>query len=198
MDDKIYISLSFLGLTKSVSSKEGYIVLLRETEGKRCVPILVNKNQFETISNVMTHGDAMEGLYQLVSLHFGVDIESIVIKGGNAGIYTASITITQNGVSKTVDSDIMLGFVAALKTGCPMLMEQQVFDKYIGKEIRPDVVAFPVFSLTDKMLEEALESAVKEERFELAGALRDELKRRKTLVEQQLDEPQEIGGTEAL
>lgn len=198
MDDKIYISLRFLGLTKSVSSREGYIVLLRETEGKRCVPILVNKEQFEIISSVMTQGNASEQLFQLASYYFGVDVDTVVIKGGDAGIYTAALTMVQDGVKKTVDVEITVGFIAAIKTGCPLLMEQEVFDKYVGKEIRPDVVSFPVFSLTDKMLEEALADAVATDRFELAGVIRDEIKRRTNLRESKQGEPEKLNGNDAL
>ena len=198
MDDKIYISLRFLGLTKSVSSREGYIVLLRETEGKRCVPILVNKEQFEIISSVMTQGNSSEQLFQLASYYFGVDVDTVVIKGGDAGIYTAALTMVQDGVRKTVDVEITVGFIAAIKTGCPLLMEQEVFDKYVGKEIRPDVVSFPVFSLTDKMLEEALAAAVASDRFELAGVIRDEIKRRTNLRESKQGEPEKLNGNDAL
>lgn len=198
MDDKIYISLRFLGLTKSVSSREGYIVLLRETEGKRCVPILVNKEQFEIISSVMTQGNSSEQLFQLASYYFGVDIDTVVIKGGDAGIYTAALTMVQDGVKKTVDVEITVGFIAAIKTGCPLLMEQEVFDKYVGKEIRPDVVSFPVFSLTDKMLEDALADAVATDRFELAGVIRDEIRRRTNLRESKQGEPEKLSGNDAL
>ena len=77
-------------------------------------------------------------------------------------------------------------------------MEQEVFDKYVGKEIRPDVVSFPVFSLTDKMLEDALADAVATDRFELAGVIRDEIRRRTNLRESKQGEPEKLSGNDAL
>ena len=68
--------------------------------------------------------------------------------------------------------------VAALDMRIPLWMERTQFEKQTIRQPSNDSMALPLAAMTEQLLEEALQAAVEEENFELAGILHDELKKR--------------------
>ena len=107
------------------------------------------------------------------------DLElSVVIVGIHDGQYRAMIEDANNGYSLLIDINgaLLLCYAAAL----PLYIEETVWIRqsvpYLGT--RAQGVALSLNALSKEMLKEALDRCIKDERYEMAKQLKDEINRR--------------------
>ena len=113
------------------------------------------------------------------ALAFSVDVTDII-----EGQYRALLVDveTQEPVSLRMSDAVLLSYIAKL----PIWIDAQLMEKQsvpYDREARG--VAIPVNTISTEMLQNALDKAVEEEKYELASHLRDELRRRKRGVKEE-------------
>ena len=118
-----------------------------------------------------------EVLWHVISMHSDHTFE-ILITDIIEGQYRALLVDveTQDPVSLRMSDAILLSYIAKL----PIWIDRQLMEKQsvpYDREARG--VAIPVNTISTEMLQDALDKAVEEEKYELASHLRDELRRRK-------------------
>jgi len=118
-----------------------------------------------------------EVLWHVISMHSDHTFE-ILITDIIEGQYRALLVDveTQEPVSLRMSDAILLSYIAKL----PIWIDRQLMEKQsvpYDREARG--VAIPVNTISTEMLQDALDKAVEEEKYELASHLRDELRRRK-------------------
>ena len=118
-----------------------------------------------------------EVLWHVISMHSDHTFE-ILITDIIEGQYRALLVDveTQEPVSLRMSDAILLSYIGKL----PIFIDRQLMEKQsvpYDREARG--VAIPVNTISTEMLQDALDKAVEEEKYELASHLRDELRKRK-------------------
>ncbi|MBQ8098460.1 MAG: bifunctional nuclease family protein [Bacteroidaceae bacterium] len=177
------IELKVQEISRIESKGEQYIVLLKERRGLRRMPLPVSKHEVEELLKVMNLEPSRHGVWAQVfkELTGGLDIilEDAVITEVIHGHYVAELHFLQYGLTTTVRINAIQALILTLSQRSPFYIDKQLMEKQYVRLDDVHKVSLPLNTLSIQMLEDALQTAIKEERYELASHLRDELKRRK-------------------
>lgn len=116
---------------------------------------------------------------------------SIVIQSVNCGKFNTKLVMGDTEADITSDNALYIrlsdAVLLSLCSGTPLLATHKLLQQISTRYMDPasNAVNLPISILTDKMLADALEKALKEERYELASRLRDEQQARKDAKEKE-------------
>lgn len=156
-----------------------YILMLRHEADKRMVPVLITREDSEMIYYALrSRPNPAAALLRSVILSFDMQVERVVIEFPFRGRTAARIWMRQGEASHVLPTTTGIGVCLALQLHvelCISATDYEALTRHICEETR---VALPLTVLSDRLLREALDEAVRDERFELASVLRDELRTR--------------------
>lgn len=160
------------------TSSNRFVVILRDEENKRWLPIVVGPAEAQAIAlqieqvtppRPMTH-DLIKNV--LDALH--VKIIKIVVSDLKDNTYFATIGFKQNGSDQEIDARPSDAIAIALRTDAPIFVEETVMSKASISEtlesVEPEIDEEEL-----KALRVELQLAVKEERYEDAAKIRDKI-----------------------
>ena len=176
-----FVDIVPIGLTRGMTFEDAFIMILKEKEGNRCIPILIDKETFIVLRGLFRGHKPKRNIAKQLAEVFDIEFEYVLLEQPQSGGSMISIlTLCQNGITKTLETDLASGMMAALTEEVPLRLHKQVFEKLANRQTGMEgQVSFPISAMTDKLLNDALQMAVKEDNFELASILRDEISRRK-------------------
>lgn len=197
------VKLNVLGLSYNHSNSGAYALVLAEEDGKRRIPIIIGAVEAQAIAiqlegltppRPLTHD-----LFFSFAEAFRISVEEVIIYKLKDGIFFSEL-ICDNGSNRIrIDSRTSDAVALALRFKVPIYTTLEIIDaagiildddgsksKYEGSEelgSMPDVKPAPVqenelkdFELDE--LNELLEEAIKNEDYEQASLIRDELSKR--------------------
>ncbi|MCI7378885.1 MAG: UvrB/UvrC motif-containing protein [Bacteroidales bacterium] len=174
------IPLFVKGLAGNTSLSNARILVLQESAGERLFPVLLNEEEYEVLENAMMRQSypTLEMMMRLVKTA-GYKLESVKLLGARDGKQlTEMLFVNEAHDSISMSADIGNGIAAAIKTDCRLFIPRKTFEEQYRLTNSPEAMAVPLNAMPAKLLEEAMDDAVKRDDFELAKALRDELRRR--------------------
>ena len=187
-----YIELKVEGLTRGRELKDAYILILREREGERIFPVLIDEEGFNMIMQAMRNKDytCSHLMVKLASRVGMTPIGRRMMQPAN-GKTQALIDFELVNEIVSITTPIAEAVVTALETRSSLWVQRTTFERQtrMNKNGGSQNMALPITAMSDKLISDALQAAVKEDNFELATILRDELNKRK-------DKESEIGAEE--
>ena len=193
--DKVKIEI--LGLSSSQSQTSGsFALVLGETEGERRLPIIIGMFEAQAIAleieKITPNRPMTHDLFKSFAHGFGFDIQEIIISDLREGVFFAKI-VCQNG-EKEVEIDarpsdaiaIGIRFDVPFYTYEKVLAEAGIIltdEEEVAEDMEEQVMVEKTTSdrrqdySLDK-LNEMLEEALKNEDYEKAAKIRDEINRR--------------------
>ena len=187
-----YIELKVEGLTRGRELKDAYILILREREGERIFPVLIDEEGFNMIMQAMRNKDyTCSHLMVKLASRVGMTPIGIRLMQPANGKTQALIDFELVNEIVSITTPIAEAVVTALETRSSLWVQRTTFERQtrMNKNGGSQNMALPITALSDKLISDALQAAVKEDNFELATILRDELNKRK-------DKESEIGAEE--
>lgn len=187
-----YIELKVEGLTRGRELKDAYILILREREGERIFPVLIDEEGFNMIMQAMRNKDyTCSHLMVKLASHVGMTPIGIRLMQPANGKTQALIDFELVNEIVSITTPIAEAVVTALETRSSLWVQRTTFERQtrMNKNGGSQNMALPITAMSDKLISDALQAAVKEDNFELATILRDELNKRK-------DKESEIGAEE--
>lgn len=187
-----YIELKVEGLTRGRELKDAYILILREREGERIFPVLIDEEGFNMIMQAMRNKDyTCSHLMVKLASRVGMTPIGIRLMQPANGKTQALIDFELVNEIVSITTPIAEAVVTALETRSSLWVQRTTFERQIrmNKNGGSQNMALPITAMSDKLISDALQAAVKEDNFELATILRDELNKRK-------DKESEIGAEE--
>lgn len=187
-----YIELKVEGLTRGRELKDAYILILREREGERIFPVLIDEEGFNMIMQAMRNKDyTCSHLMVKLASRVGMTPIGIRLMQPANGKTQALIDFELVNEIVSITTPIAEAVVTALETRSSLWVQRTTFERQtrMNKNGGSQNMALPITAMSDKLISDALQAAVKEENFELATILRDELNKRK-------DKESEIGAEE--
>lgn len=187
-----YIELKVEGLTRGRELKDAYILILREREGERIFPVLIDEEGFNMIMQAMRNKDyTCSHLMVKLASRVGMTPIGIRLMQPANGKTQALIDFELVNEIVSITTPIAEAVVTALETRSSLWVQRTTFEHQtrMNKNGGSQNMALPITAMSDKLISDALQAAVKEDNFELATILRDELNKRK-------DKESEIGAEE--
>lgn len=187
-----YIELKVEGLTRGRELKDAYILILREREGERIFPVLIDEEGFNMIMQAMRNKDyTCSHLMVKLASRVGMTPIGIRLMQPANGKTQALIDFELVNEIVSITTPISEAVVTALETRSSLWVQRTTFERQtrMNKNGGSQNMALPITAMSDKLISDALQAAVKEDNFELATILRDELNKRK-------DKESEIGAEE--
>jgi len=179
------IELSILGLTIS-QSPDTYIVLLKEKEGEKRLPIVVGSNEAQSIAIAIDHllppRPMTHDAFFNVMVHFGIELKEVYIYDIVKGIFNAAMLCERNGEMARFNVRSSDAIAMALRFNVPIYTNENVL-KVAGvipsstvREEKNEQKS--LFELSPTEIQQEMEDAVKKEDYEKASLLRDLLKQK--------------------
>jgi len=165
-----------------------FIIFLKSEEDERVLPIFIDEQQAQSVIVQINHVDIprplTHDLFKTVLDTLDCKVTRIEVSDVREDTFYARLVVESQGTSFDFDARPSDAICMALRFGAPMYVDEKVMDKagiimekapQADDEI-PLVVAQPEESSLDA-LKRKLETAVKEERYEEAARLRDEIEK---------------------
>ncbi|HOK13982.1 MAG TPA: DUF151 domain-containing protein [Candidatus Kapabacteria bacterium] len=196
------VQLVVLGLSASPAASNAYALILKEVDGERRLPIIIGAFEAQAIAlemegvtppRPMTHDLIKNILDQM-----GATLTEVIISDIVEGTFYAKLVFEDLGIE--IDSRPSDAIAIAVRVGCPIYVNAEVLQETgvspQGEEKEEasdeDYDEFEKIKKSEKMqqveqpqqpksridiLQEQLEKAIKDEDYETAAKIRDELKK---------------------
>lgn len=194
------IELEIAALSHSVTQSKSYAVVLKEVDGRRRLPIVIGVPEAQAIavaledmqpSRPLTHD-----LVKNICDSFSIQVKEIIISELLDGIFHSKLICHLDGNVMEVDSRTSDALALAARFKCPIFTYEHILDSAgiilegeaasdIPSDIEPVEKHVSVSPTNDyrkyspSKLNKLLQDALKNEDYEMAASLRDELERRK-------------------
>lgn len=196
-----YIELIVADIKNSNIPSEAFVLLLKETEGIRILPIIIGTSEAKSMimifNKIKSKRPSTHELFSQFILTADYILKETIIYRYDEGIYYSYLVFLHDDQEVKLDSrtsdaiSLALLFDAPIKI-VPSVMEQAIFNdiEYVHtdyfnldteeNEINDcnQYIESQIHSMTDKELSDMLEGAIESEDFELAIKIQEEQQRR--------------------
>jgi len=185
------VQVEILGLSTSPSSAGAYALILKETNGKRKLPIIIGAFEAQSIAlelegmkppRPLTH-DLMRNIIDT----FAVSLNEVCINELRDGTFYAKLTIEGLSDTQEIDSRPSDAIALAVRYGAPIFVgeevlneagvmsedEEEVEEAAVKEE--PEEFKQPLSKLEE--LQSLLKAAIEQEDYEKAAKLRDDIRK---------------------
>lgn len=181
MIDDSRVRLKVLGLSKGTMHENMYILLLQEWGGDRKIPIIIGQMEAQAIA-LKTHRVPLErpmiqDLFKRVTDAYDITLKDVYIYKVDNGVYYSYLELEHDGIETDIDARSSDAIALALTYGCPIYTSESLMRSQYMR-VNGSALSIPINTLDVQALQEALDRSVKDENYELASLLRDEIKKR--------------------
>ena len=194
------IKLDIVGLSYSQTQSGAYALVLGEVNGRRRLPIIIGGFEAQAIaieiekmtpSRPLTHD-----LFKSLSEAYNINIQEVIIYNLVDGIFYAKLMCNDGKKVSEIDARTSDAIALAVRFDCPIytyefilatagiVIEGNEFVFLENIESQPEEktpsTALNYSSLTEVELKEKLKEALKDEAYERAAKIRDELSKRRS------------------
>ena len=157
------------------------LIVLREVGGERRFPISLNQRSAVDVFNLMnpTEDGRVAGftIIEKLTTTFGIIAEEVVIVRLARGNYVAQASFNECGHTETIEISVDEALMLSLSLRCPIfvdaaLLERQTIDGNISG------LAIPLNAMPLSILQEMLNTAIREEEYRVAQVLNNEIQSR--------------------
>lgn len=186
------VQVDILGLSTSPSSAGAYALILKESNGKRKLPIIIGAFEAQSIAlelegmrppRPLTH-DLLKNVIDT----FAVSLNEVCISELRDGTFYAKLSVEGVSETKEIDSRPSDAIALAVRFGAPIYVEENVLQEagIISEEEEEETEEetkkqeeAPVKQFTTKLeqLQSALKDAIEKEDYEKAAQLRDDIRK---------------------
>lgn len=194
MDDKV--KLTVLGFSFNQTQSGTYGLVLSEEAGLRRLMIVVGAPEAQSIAfrlqNVLPPRPLTHDLFKPMLDSFYIQLQEVIIHEFTDGVFHSKLVMRQGEHVVEIDSRTSDAVAIAIRNDAPIYTTEAIMQELSvviddssledeKKDLREDISDKPYdFSLLNtEQLQDMLKDAVREEDYELASILRDEIVRKK-------------------
>ncbi|MEG1562789.1 MAG: DUF151 domain-containing protein [Bacteroides sp.] len=181
MDRKV--ELRILNITNSQAQVGAYAMLLGEVNGTRQLPIIIGPAEAQStalcLKGIKTPRPLTHELFSTCLYALGAALFRVLIYKAEEGVFYSYIYLRKENEIFRIDARTSDAVALAVRENVSIYIYESILDREClrlkeGEETNTD---YPRMSIAS--LQEGLEKAIKEEKYELAARLRDEIQRLK-------------------
>lgn len=192
------IQLVVLGLSASPASNNAYALILKEADGDRRLPIIIGAFEAQAIAlemeGVMPPRPMTHDLIRNMLDTFGASLSEVYINDLSDGTFFAKLIFESTGIE--IDARPSDAIALAVRTGSPIYVNDKILEETglapqgeesdiangeeevdFIKKLQNETEQSTKPKSKIEQLQDQLDKAVKEEDYEKAASLRDEIKR---------------------
>ena len=168
-------------LSEASNSQGVYMMLLQEVEGRRMLPILIGKPEAQAIIMAIEHialGRPLpHDIVVMLAAECRARLSYVHVYRKENQLFLSYLVFVQDDRRIVIDARTSDAVAIALRTSAPIYVEEEIMGAVAFTDMTGRADA-PLDTLTDEELRRRMEMAAEREGYELAGKLRDELRRR--------------------
>lgn len=193
MDKKV--ELKVISVTTSQAQIGAFALLLGEVDGERQLPLIIGPAEAQAtalfIQGIKTPRPLTHDLFVTTLTILGASVIRVLIYKAKNGIFYSYIYIKKDNEITRIDARTSDAVALSLRVGCPILILESILEREclrlsedgtVRKESldidREEMEYDPQETTITITLEEELEEAIREENYELAAQIRDQIKQR--------------------
>ncbi|TVR83125.1 MAG: hypothetical protein EA409_03520 [Saprospirales bacterium] len=192
------IELDIVALSHSLSQSHNYAVVLGERDGNRRLPIVIGSFEAQAIAVAMErmtpNRPLTHDLFKNTLDTFDIVLREVIINKLYDGIFYARLVCEKEGELYEIDARTSDSIAMAVRFNCPIYTYDFILDaagisyddseksesqSSEGKRKREKTGGDTLENIPDAQLKAMLDDSLKEENYEKAAKIRDEINRRK-------------------
>ena len=190
------IRLKIAGLSYSQTRAGAYALILEEEEGNRRLPVIIGTSEAQSIAiqleGLKPYRPLTHDLFVSMASSFHIEVHEVNIVKLEEGIFYSEIICKREHAKIKIDSRTSDAIAIALRFHAPIFVSEtimeragMIFDEETGKfaetseEKEPSASEKDYSDMTEDELQKKMDESVKEEDYETASKIRDELNKRK-------------------
>ena len=184
------IQLSIAALATNESQSNNFVVILKEEDGNRRLPVVIGGFEAQAIAiaieKIKPNRPLTHDLFKNVLIELNVKLKEVVISDLKTGVFYAKLVcIKEDGTQLEIDSRTSDAIALAVRFSCPIyaydfiLQDAGISLEEEEAEITETNLATKWEAYPTEKLEEILTEALENEDYEKAAQIRDELNKRK-------------------
>ena len=192
------IKLEVLGLSYSQTQAGAYALILSVNQSDERIPIIIGGFEAQSIAiqleNLKPPRPLTHDLFKSVATDFGITLKEVFIYRLEEGIFYSRLYFEKDGATKAVDSRTSDAVALALRFGCPIYTTTEIVSK-AGIVLKitednhdeddtsilkttPSQATMGYHNYTVEELESLMEEAIRNEDYEKASLIRDEIQKK--------------------
>ena len=193
-----FIKLRVLGITYSQIQSGAYALVLAEEVGKRRVPIVIGPAEAQSIAMQLEKVKAPRPLTHDLFVDFagayGIEMKEVLIYKYEEGVFSSEILFeNEAGVQRRIDSRTSDAIALSLRKNSPIYMREEIldlagieFDKEGQErdELKGGATLGDLQAQKQSLLD-LMADAVKQEHYEEAGVLKDQIAELEGLIKEE-------------
>ncbi|MCD4791726.1 MAG: bifunctional nuclease family protein [Bacteroidales bacterium] len=190
------IRLKIAGLSYSQTRAGAYALILEEEDGKRRLPVIIGTTEAQSIAiqleGLKPYRPLTHDLFVSMASSFHIEVLEVNIVRLEEGIFYSEIICKREHAKIKIDSRTSDAVAIALRFKAPIFVKESImtkagmlFDEDKGKLVensedsKSEDTKKKYIDMTDDELNKLMEESVKNEDYETASLIRDELNKRK-------------------
>ena len=195
------VRLDISGISYSQTQNGAYALILSEQDGNRQLPIVIGAAEAQSIAialekEIQPPRPLTHDLFKNVAQDFNIQVKQVIIHKLIDGIFYSSLICERDGLEKIIDSRTSDAIAIALRFNAPIFTYKNILEKAGvdleseekgGKKAQKEQAASQTTSSSSStqyskmkidQLNDLLDKAVKDEDYEKAAKIRDEISKR--------------------
>lgn len=184
------IQLSIAALATNESQSNNFVVILKEEEGHRRLPVVIGGFEAQAIAiaieKIKPNRPLTHDLFKNVLIELKVELKEVIISDLKNGVFYAKLVCAkEDGTQLEIDSRTSDAIALAVRFSCPIFAYDFILQD-AGISLEEEEGESTEKQLANKWetyptnkLKEALDEALENEDYEKAAQIRDELNKRK-------------------
>lgn len=173
------------------SDERAYVMMLKELNGHRKIMVVIGYAEAQAIAfalkGIVTKRPITHDLFHNFAKSVGATMQCATISKIDDGTFYSTLMFRINDELREIDARTSDAVAVALRFGAPIYIEEELLKRTAIHDEFNGAVSIPITIADNETLRNVLDKAIKEENYELAMKIKEEIDSRNT----QNDTPEE-------
>ena len=173
------IELVVTDILCKASDDRAYVMILKERDGNRKIMVAIGANEAQAIAfalkGIETKRPITHDLFRTLANALGATMTCVTIGKVSDGTFYSQLFYRQGDAVCQIDSRTSDAVAIALRAGAPIYIDEELLNRVGVHEVFNGAISVPLSVADTDTLRTVLDKAVKEENYELAIKLKEEM-----------------------
>ena len=173
------VELVVADIMSKVSDHRAHVLVLQEKDGLRKILVALGALEAQAIAFALRKVDVgrplTHDLFGSMTKAFGIELQDVLIDRIDDGTFYSVLHYTKDDEEAFVDSRTSDAIAIALRAGVPIFIHAGLLNRMCIRDEQNGAISIPITAADEDTLRAAMANAVKEENYELAMKLKEEI-----------------------
>lgn len=173
------IELVVTDILCKASDDRAYVMILKERDGNRKIMVAIGANEAQAIAfalkGIETKRPITHDLFRTLANALGATMTCVTIGKVSDGTFYSQLFYRQGDAVCQIDSRTSDAVAIALRAGAPIYIDEELLNRVGVHEVFNGAISVPLSVADTDTLRTVLDKAVKEENYELAMKIKEEI-----------------------